>query len=144
MSTPSEGRDKARPLSVRFSDAEKTRLAYLAAGKPLGQFIRERALDGQSEPRRVSKPVVKDADTLGRLLGLLGQSRLASNLNQLAKAANVGALPVTAELEADLRQACDEIFKMRGLLLSALGVQIVSEAVEVGTTFSEAAKGSVE
>jgi hypothetical protein len=131
--------DRSRPLSVRFSDAEKVRLAYLAAGKPLGQFIRERVLDGTSEPRRVSKPVVKDADALGRLLGQLGQSRLANNLNQLAKAANLGSLPVTSEVEADLRQACAEVFEMRSLLLTALGVQIIGQIATATETFSEAA-----
>ncbi|MCK1463067.1 plasmid mobilization relaxosome protein MobC [Bradyrhizobium sp. 2] len=139
MSAPSEGRNQSRPLSVRFSEAEKTRLAYMAAGKPLGQFIRERALDGTAEPRRVSKPVVKDADALGRLLGQLGQSRLANNLNQLAKAANLGSLPVTSEVEADLRQACSEVFEMRSLLLAALGVQIMGQVATATDTFSEAA-----
>lgn len=139
MSAPSEGRDRSRPLSVRFSDAEKSRLTYLAAGKPLGQFIRERALDGTAEPRRISKPVVKDADALGRLLGQLGQSRLSNNLNQLAKAANLGSLPVTSEVEADLRQACSEVFEMRSLLLAALGVQIMGQVATATETFSEVA-----
>jgi hypothetical protein len=138
MSDGPKGPERSRPLSVRFSEAEKTRLASLAAGKPLGQFIRERALDGQTEPRRIAKPVIKDTDALGRVLGLLGQSRLASNLNQLAKAANLGALPVTAELESDLQKACAQVFEMRSLLLSALGVQIMSAVTE---TFSEAAGG---
>ncbi|WP_457488887.1 plasmid mobilization protein [Tardiphaga sp. P5_C10] len=105
--------DRSRPLSVRFSDAEKAHMRLLAAGKPLGQFIRDRALDGQSEPRRANKPIVKEADALGRLLGLLGQSRLASNLNQIAKAANLGAMPVTTELETDLSQACADYRQLR-------------------------------
>lgn len=44
----------------------------------------------------------------------MGQSRLSSNLNQLAKA-------VTPETEADLKQACREISALRADLLRALG-----------------------
>ncbi len=58
---------------------------------------------------------------LAQLLGALGKSRLASNLNQIAKAANIGALPVTEELEAELHTACAEIGEMRDTLMTALG-----------------------
>ncbi len=57
------------------------------------------------------------------MLGKLGQSRIASNLNQLAHAAHIGALPVTPETEADLR-LCNEYFRaLRALLLQALGMK---------------------
>lgn len=120
-------KDRSRPLSVRFSDAEKARLAELAGGKPVSLYIRERALEGQTDRRRARPGPVKDGDSLGKLLGLLGQSRIASNLNQLAKAANQGSLPVTEETEADLRAACAGVFDMRLLLLQALGMRILDE-----------------
>lgn len=118
---------KSKPLSVRFTDAEKARLADLAGGVPLGQFIRERALGEATEARARVRQPLKDAEPLGRLLGLLGQSRLSSNLNQLAKAANQGSLPVTKEVEDDLRAACAGVFEMRALLLKALGLKILDE-----------------
>ncbi|MEM6496990.1 MAG: hypothetical protein AAF709_09730, partial [Pseudomonadota bacterium] len=59
--------------------------------------------------------------SLSRVLAALGQSRLSSNLNQLAKSANIGTLPVTQETEDDLRQACTDIALMRRELLQALG-----------------------
>jgi hypothetical protein len=141
MSNPLKPKEKTAPLSVRFSETEKSRLMALAGNKPLGLFIRERVLDGQAEARRVRTGPVRDSDALGRLLGLLGQSRLANNLNQLAKAANLGALPVTAELETELQQACAEVFEMRRLLLNALGIQIMGQAL---AEFSEATQGSPE
>ena len=64
---------------------------------------------------------VKDKQSLAKLLGMLGQSRIANNLNQLAKAANIGTLPVTPETERDIRRACAEIQLMRMELLRALG-----------------------
>jgi len=64
---------------------------------------------------------VQDADALARVLGALGQSRLSSNLNQLAKAVNSGSLPVSPETEADLSAACRDVSAMRTDLLRALG-----------------------
>lgn len=120
---------KSKPISVRLTDAEKARLEALAGGTPLSQFIRERALgDGTEARARVRQPL-KDAEPLGRLLGLLGQSRLSSNLNQLAKAANQGSLPVTKEVEDDLKAACAQVFEMRFLLLKALGLKIIDETI---------------
>ena len=133
----------SKPLSVRFTDSEKLRLAELAGKLPLSQYIRERALRGEGLPRAARQSPVKDAEPLGRLLGLLGQSRLSSNLNQLAKAANQGSLPVTQEVEEDLRKACAEIFEMRGLLLRALGLQIIPDARTAHDEFNAAADGPV-
>ena len=59
---------------------------------------------------------------LALVLSELGQSRLASNINQLAKAANMGALDITPEIEKEIETACQEIQTMRALLIAALGV----------------------
>jgi len=139
--------ERSAPLSVRFTDAEKSQLRALAGARPLGQYIRDRALQGGAEPRAARLSPVKDAEPLGRLLGLLGQSRLSSNLNQLAKAANQGSLPVTEETEADLRRACADVTEMRLLLLRALGLQIMDQVkphLPVAEFFSEAAGGPAE
>ena len=136
--------ERSKPLSVRFTDAEKARLRDLAGSKPVGQYIRDRALQGGSETRAARASPVKDAEPLGRLLGLLGQSRLSSNLNQIAKAANQGSLPMTEETEADIRQACADVLEMRLLLLRALGIQIIDEVktrLPVVDYFTEAAGG---
>jgi len=58
-----------------------------------------------------------------KVLAALGNSRLSSNLNQIAKAANRGALPVTEELSLDLQSACLDIRAMRMALMMALGFQ---------------------
>lgn len=103
-------KQRSAPLSVRFTDAEKARLRELAGNTPLGVFIPERALGDGTEPRARVRQPVKDGEALGRLLALLGQSRIANNLNQLAKAVNQGSLPVTVEVEADLRAACAAVW----------------------------------
>ena len=64
-----------------------------------------------------------DEEALARTLGTLGRFHLASNLNQIAKASNQGALPVSTELETELAKACADIWEMREALISALGVR---------------------
>ncbi len=138
--------ERATPLSVRFTDAEKARLKDLAGSRPVGQYIRDQALQGESVPRAARRSPVKDAEPLAQLLGLLGQSRLGSNLNQIVKAAHQGSLPVKEELDADLRRACAEVFEMRVLLLRALGLQIIedSKAPRAGVEFAQVAGGPAE
>lgn len=110
------------PFSLRLTYDERARLYAAANGKPLGTYIRERLFDGKAAPRRRrGNNPVKDYQALGRVLGALGKSRLAANLNQLAKAVNTGSLPVTPETEADLKEACREIAALRADLLRALG-----------------------
>lgn len=110
------------PFSLRLTAAERARLENDAAGKPLGAYIRERLFGKDAAPRkRQGVAPVKDHEALGRVLGALGQSRLSSNLNQLAKAVNTGSLPVTPETEADLKEACRDVSALRDELLRALG-----------------------
>jgi hypothetical protein len=135
-------RDKAQPFSVRLTKAEKALLQDKAGSVPLGTFIRNFILAKNVKPRvgRRQYPI-KDSDALGRVLGLLGRSRLANNLNQLAKAANIGALPVTAETEADIRQACADIRSMRQALMLALGVTAQDSSESACGAFSRHAGG---
>jgi len=110
------------PFSMRFTVEERKRLDQMAGNQPLGSYIRDRLLGEQAEKRRkVKKPPV-DSAMLALVLSELGQSRLASNINQLAKAANMGALDITPEIKHEIEQACQEIQTMRALLIAALGI----------------------
>ncbi|MEM8986540.1 MAG: plasmid mobilization relaxosome protein MobC [Pseudomonadota bacterium] len=73
--------------------------------------------------RKKRSPVADDA-ALARVLGALGQSRLASNLNQIAKAANQGVLTVTPDLIDELSDACADVRAMRQDLIAALGFKL--------------------
>jgi hypothetical protein len=110
------------PFSLRLSFEEKVALREAANGVPLGAYIKAKLFDeGLEKVRRRNTNPVKDHEALGRVLGSLGASRLSSNLNQLARATNTGALPVSPELEADLKQACADVAAMRAELMRALG-----------------------
>jgi hypothetical protein len=107
------------PFSLRLSFQERARLQALADGEPLGSYIRDRLLSDAPKRRIMT---VHDREALTRVLGMLGQSRLSSNLNQLAKAVNTGSLPVTPETERELRQAARDVMVMRRMLIDALGL----------------------
>lgn len=110
------------PFSLRLTYGERARLEAQAGDLPLGAYIRDRLLGDDAAPRkRRGNSPVKDKEALAQVLGALGQSRLASNLNQLAKAVNTGSLPVTPETESDLQKAFADVSAMRNDLLRALG-----------------------
>ena len=124
--TRQEGRPRKRPppFSLRLTAAERAQLEAQAGTQPLGTYIRSRLFDGKApkRPRATARPV-QDQQALSQLLALLGSLRLSNNLNQLAKAANCGALPVDEGVEKELSDACAEIRWMRQILMSALGLK---------------------
>jgi len=127
---------KPAPFSLRLSFDERARLEQDAAGMALGAYIRDRLFGEDVAPRKTrGKAPVKDFAALGRVLAALGQSRLSSNLNQLAKAVNTGSLPVTPETEEDLWQACKDVQAMRRDLMIALGLYETGSGSKAGMDF---------
>lgn len=118
-------RASLHPISLRVTFEEKANLEKAAAGMSLSAFIRWKLFDPSSPPHRRGAFPVKDHRALAQLLAMLGQSRLANNVNQLAKAANTGSLPVTPETEEALLTAVEEVAQMRALLIQALGVDVM-------------------
>lgn len=115
------------PFSLRLSAEERVRLEELAAGEPLGAFIKAQVFESDSLavprcPRR-RRAAVKDHAALAQVLGMLGNLRLASNLNQLAKAANLGVLPLSPEVEEELSAACAAVFAIKAEVMRALGYE---------------------
>jgi hypothetical protein len=112
------------PFSLRLKTEERAKLETAAAGMPLGPFIKAKLFDGDMSPRRTrGQAPVKDHAALARALGLLGNLRLANNLNQLAKAANRGALPLSPEVEDELMATCAAVLAIRMELMKALGFE---------------------
>lgn len=112
-------------VSLRLTFEERARLQTDAADMPVSEYMRWRLFDpGNPPPRRRGKAPVKDQKALAQAIGLLGQSRLSSNLNQLARSANTGSLPVTPDTEAALLEAVAEIREIRRLLIEALNLEV--------------------
>lgn len=111
------------PFSIRLTVEERKQLERDSAGMALGEYIRSRVFD-DSVPKRQTrnKHPVKDHKLLACLLGELGRSKLANNLNQLTKAANSGSLPIDPETTKMLKIACSDIREMRRMLMKSLGL----------------------
>ena len=114
---------RTRPIPIRFTEDE---LAYLRerAGKlPLSTYMRQELLGArQDKGRRQRQPKVNQKE-LSALLGALGHSRLSSNLNQLSRAANIGVLDVSPDVEEQLKDAYLAVMAMREALFTALGMR---------------------
>jgi hypothetical protein len=124
--SPSTSERRATPpFSLRLTFEERARLEREAGEMPLGAYIRSRLFDepASDRPLRQRKRPVKDHQVLGQLLGELGRSRIANNLNQLAKAANTGSLLLNEDVHRALLESLDSIRAMRTLLLTALGLK---------------------
>lgn len=91
-----------------------------ADGMALGTYIKAKVLE---KPALKSCSSVEDRRALAQALALLGQSRFSSNLNQIAHAANIGALVFTDDEAAALQSALSHIAEIRSLLLKATGVR---------------------
>jgi hypothetical protein len=111
-------------VTLRLSVEDHARLKELADEMALSTYIRAQAL-GEALPRRKPRSLasVTDKQALAQILGLLGQSRIANNLNQLAYHANVGSLAMDDEAQAQIEEAYDQIIFLRQTLVKALGMR---------------------
>lgn len=116
---------KLPPFSLRLTFDERARLEELAGNEPLGSYIERKVFDGKGagmkRARSRKRRPIKDEQHLAQVLAMLGHSRIANNLNQLAKTANLGTLPVMPDTERDIRRACADVALMRRELHRALG-----------------------
>lgn len=110
------------PLTLRLTEDERAKLEELAAGMTLSTYVRA-CVFGQEAKRRKrrAKDTVVDKKAAAEALALLGQSRIANNLNQLAYHANIGALDIRDAERAKIEEACAHVLAIRTLLVQALG-----------------------
>lgn len=129
VNPPSSQTKKKRraPFSLALASEERARLEAAAGELPLGTYIKGRLFEDLPAVPRQNRRSKTDREALAKALGMLGQSRLSSNMNQIARSANRGLLPLTPELIKDLNAACEEIRIMRVLLVEALGVRGASK-----------------
>ncbi|MEM8617012.1 MAG: hypothetical protein AAGF20_08765 [Pseudomonadota bacterium] len=114
-------RSDVSPVTLRLTADERARLEELAAGMTLSAYIRSCVFAEQD--RRIKRrptSTIADKKALAECLALLGQSRMASNLNQLAYHANIGALVVDDEVKGQINESYEAIREMRSLLIDAL------------------------
>ena len=118
-----EKRNATAPFSLRLSKEERKRLQSEAGSKPLGAYIRTRLLGEHAEKRRTIRQPGFDQKKLALILAELGRSRLASSMNEIAKAAKIGVLDASPDTIQNIEDACQHIRDMREMLIVALGVK---------------------
>ncbi len=119
---PPKAKPQLSPVTLRVTPEERKKLEELAAGMTLSAYIRA-CVFAEDTKRRKKRPktVVEDKKAAAEALALLGQSRIASNLNQLAYHANIGALIVGEVEKAQVAEANAHLAAIRTLLMQALG-----------------------
>lgn len=120
------GKDRSTisPLTLRLTPEERTKLEELAVGMTLSTYVRA-CVFGQEAKRRKSRPknVVANKRAVAEALALLGQSRIANNLNQLAYHANIGALDIGDVELSQINEAYEHVLAIRSLLVTALNAR---------------------
>jgi hypothetical protein len=111
------------PFSLRLTKAEKAYLKQQAGNRSLNAYMREKLLGDKATPRKETRQPGIDDEQYAKLLGMLGDTRYSSNLNQLAKHANMGTLDVSNNTEQQLEDAYMAILAMRDALFMALGLK---------------------
>jgi len=115
-------RKTAPRITLRLTEEELAKLRHLSAGISISAYIRKCLFGKNTAPRKVKSRIpVKDQEALARVLGLLGQSRMANNLNQIAYQANCGSLLLDEQTEDEIKVACATIAFIRVKLIEALG-----------------------
>jgi hypothetical protein len=113
--TGSDKRKRTRVVGVRMTDQEYAQLEAAAERKGLtvASYVRD-MLISQPQTRSRRRPRA-DVATLARFCGEL--NRIGSNINQMARAANLGRAPGGA----DHTHVMAELLKIFGLARAAMG-----------------------
>ena len=126
-SAPTKRKPKSQqtsPFSMRLSTEERKFLEEHAGSQSWASYIKERVFGEQDSKRKSRRrPRIEDKELASALSGL-GHSHLASNLNQLARHANMGTLDVSEDIERQLGEAYGAVIEMRKALFMALGFRL--------------------
>lgn len=110
-------------ITLRLTEEEDAKLRQLCEGMTVSAYIRQRLFGNNTARRkRRSHAPVKDQAAMAQILGLLGDSRIANNLNQLAFHANTGTLLIDDQTTNQINEAYAHILTMRAELVKALGL----------------------
>lgn len=119
----SRRRKRPSPITWRVTEEEREKLKCLAEGMPVSAYIRKCVFGKDAaRRRRRSHTPVQDQEALAKILAMLGASRIANNLNQLAYHANTGSLLLDEHTLGQINEAYGHVCAMRELLIQTLGL----------------------
>lgn len=118
-----EARTTSPRVTLRLTEEEHTQLKHLSEGMAISAYIRQCVFGSKATRRkRRSHVPVHDQHAMAKALALLGQSRIANNLNQLAHRANMDSLIMDDKAYTQIQEAYDHVIAMRDNLIKALGL----------------------
>ncbi len=119
--TKASKRRELSPLTLRLTVEERARLEELAAGMTLSAYVRA-CVFAEEERLRATRPAdaIAEKKALAEVMGLLGHSRIASNLNQLAHHANLGLMIEDDRAKDQIAEANQHLLAIRTALMAAL------------------------
>lgn len=119
-------RSKASPrITLRLTEEEDARLRRLCEGMTVSAYVRQRLFsEDVARRKRRSHVPVRDQASMAKVLGMLGDSRIANNLNQLAFHANTGTLLIDDQTTNQINEAYGHVCFMRDALIEALGLSV--------------------
>ncbi len=121
---PKSEKKQSPRITLRLTEDELLRLKRAAEGVSISAYIRKQLFGDQVSLRKTrSRVPVKNQRALAQVLGKLGETRIANNLNQLAYEANCGSLLMDQQTEEELKIACAHIAWMRVKLIESLGLK---------------------
>lgn len=116
------------PITLRLSQNEIDRLDGMVSGSSRSAYIRKQIFGKKTDKRKYRPKTPKTDDVaISQILAMLGASRIGNNLNQLAKAANSGALMADDEVIAQIEEAYAFHLAIRSMLTEALGLKTDSD-----------------
>lgn len=111
-------------ITLRLTDDELAKLKMAAEGVSISAYIRKKLFGKDASLRKTrSRVPVRNQEALAQVLGKLGHTRIANNLNQIAYEANCGSLLMDKETEEEIKLACAQIAWIRVKLIEALGLK---------------------
>lgn len=110
-------KSETKMFGIRLTDDERRLLDQRAGNEHVSTWARDVLLSHKARKRRKSrKPQVSDKN-LALVIALFGDQRIASNLNQLARHANMGTLDFDDHTLEQIQEACAAMIAVRNYLL---------------------------
>jgi len=121
---PQRGRKSTPRITLRLTEDENNDLRERAGDLSVSSYVRECLFEKDvTRRKRRSYHPVADQQALAKVLSKLGQSRMASNLNQIAYHANAGSMIVDEVTLDEINEAAASIAWIRVTLIEALGLK---------------------
>lgn len=122
---PKPKKKRPSPITLRLTDEEREKLKIAAGDMSVSAYIRKCVFGDDVAPRkkRLSHKPVADQEAIARVLSMLGRTRIANNLNQIAYQANCGTLLLDEDTKNHIKETCAYIAFMRVKLIEALGLK---------------------